>query len=341
MVNVAVVGLGFMGVTHIKSYLKLPHARLAAICDAVRLPDNGDFSTISGNIPGWEPLKLDMTGVKATKDLNELLADPGIDVIDLCVPTPTHPKLATLALRAGKHVVCEKPLARTSALCREIVAAAEAAPGYFIPAMCMRFWPGWAWLKEAIADGRYGAVKAARFRRVGEAPAWGREGYFNGAASGGALLDLHIHDVDFVQYLFGRPKAVFAQGFTHYSGAIDHVMAQYTVECGASVSAEGSWMMGDGHGFHMGYTVIFERATADFDLGRGADALKLFEQGRGARVVAPESGDGYIGELGYLVDCIQQRRAPQRVTARDGLSAVEICEAEEQSIRTGQVVALA
>ena len=100
-------------------------------------------------------------------------------------------------------------------------------------------------------------------------------------------------------------------------------------------------MMGEGFGFHMGYTVIFEGAMADYDLGRGTDALKLFEKGKGARVVAPEPGDGYLGELGYMLDCIEQKRAPRRVTAQDGLSAVEICEAEEQSIRTGQVVALA
>jgi predicted dehydrogenase len=341
MVNVAVVGLGFMGVTHLKAYLQLKHARLAAICDAVRLPVDGDFSTISGNIPGWEPLKLDMSGIRATKDLNDLLADPAIDLIDLCVPTPTHPKLATLALRAGKHVVCEKPLARTAALAREILAAAAQARGYFMPAMCMRFWPGWSWLKTAIADQTYGPVQAARFRRVGEPPAWGREAYFNGAASGGALLDLHIHDTDFVQFLFGRPKAVFSQGFTYYSGAIDHVVTQYTVASGASVSAEGSWMMGEGFGFNMAYTVIFERATADYDLSRGAEALKVFEKGKGARVVPPEAGDGYIGELGYMIDCIEHRRAPRQVTAQDALSAVEICEAEDESIRTGRVVPLA
>lgn len=340
MVNVAVVGLGFMGVTHLKAWLKLRHARVAAICDAVRLPENGDFSTISGNFATGEPLKLDVSQVKATKDLNELLADPAVDLIDLCVPTPIHVKLATLALRSGKHVVCEKPLARTSAQAREILAVAQESRGYFIPAMCMRFWPGWAWLKEAVADGRYGQVKAARFRRVGEPPAWGREAYFNGAASGGALLDLHIHDVDFVQYLFGRPQAVYAQGFTFHSGAIDHVVAQYTVASGASVSAEGSWMMSDGFGFNMAYTVIFERATADYDLARGAEALKLFEQGKGARVVPPEPGDGYIGELGYMTDCIEQRRPPARVTGQDGLSAVEICEAEDESIRTGKPVAL-
>jgi predicted dehydrogenase len=269
-----------------------------------------------------------------------LLADPSIELIDLCVPTPAHGKLAILALKAGKHVVCEKPLARHSAQAREIVEVANQARGYFLPAMCMRFWPGWSWLKTAIEEETHGRVKAARFRRVGEPPAWGREGYFNGAASGGALLDLHIHDADFVQFLFGRPRAVYSQGFSFYSGAIDHVLTQYTVANGASVSAEGSWMMGDGFGFHMEYTVNFERATADFDSRRGAGALKIFEQGKGARVVPLEPGDGFIGELGYMIGCIEQRRAPARVTVQDALSAVEICEAEEESIRTGRPVTL-
>lgn len=340
MVNVAVVGLGFMGVTHLKAYQKLKHARIAGICDAARLPADGDFSKIVGNLGGGEPLRLDPAGVKATRDVGELLADPAIDLIDLCVPTPAHVALATAALRAGKHVVCEKPLARTAAQAREIVEAARTARGYFMPAMCMRFWPGWSWLKEAVTQGTYGAVKAARFRRVGEPPTWGREAYFNGANSGGALLDLHIHDVDFVQFLFGRPKSVYSRGFSHYSGAIDHVVTQYDVAGGATVSTEGSWMMGEGFGFHMAYTLVFERATADFDLGRGEQALKIYETGKGARVVPPEAADGYLGELGYMVDCIEQRRPPARVTAQDGLSAVEICEAEDESIRTGRVVAL-
>jgi predicted dehydrogenase len=341
MVNVAVVGLGFMGATHLKAYLKIKNARLVAICDALRLPVDGDFSTIGGNLPGADPLKLDMTGIKATQDLAEVLADPAVDLVDLCVPTPAHVELATRTLAAGKHVVCEKPLARHAADARRITEAAARARGYFIPAMCMRFWPGWAWLKDAVAQETYGRARAARFRRMSEPPAWGRAGYFNGAQSGGALLDLHIHDVDFVQYVFGRPTAVYSQGFTFYSGAIDHVVTQYTVASGAAVSAEGSWMMSDGFGFNMAYTVIFERATADYDLSRGPDALKIFEQGQGVRVVPPEPGDGYLGELGYMIDCIENQRPPDRVTARDGLSAVEICDAEEESIRTGRIVPLA
>lgn len=96
-------------------------------------------------------------------------------------------------------------------------------------------------------------------------------------------------------------------------------------------------MMSPGHGFNMAYTVIFERATADFDLSRGAEALRVFEPGCGGRTVPLETGDGYIHELTYLVNCLREGRAPTRVTLQDALSAVEICEAEERSIRSGRL----
>jgi predicted dehydrogenase len=339
MINIGIVGLGFMGVTHIKAYPKIPGACVAAICDAYRLPADGDLSSF-GNVGDPDPVKLDMNQVKAFKDLKDLLALPEIDLVDLCVPTPAHPPLAIAALKSGKHVICEKPLARTAALAREIVAAAEQAKGFFIPAMCLRFWPEWAWLKQAIDSGVYGKALDARFRRVGEPPGWGQENFLNGAKSGGALLDLHIHDTDVVQFCFGRPRSVYSAGYSKVSGAIDHVVTQYRVASGAVVHAEGSWGMSSGFGFNMSYTVNFENATADYDLSRGADALKLFEKGQPPRTIQCEGSDGYVGELTYMLECIRSARPPTILTARDGLSAVEICEAEEQSIRSGQIVTL-
>jgi len=340
MINVAVVGLGFMGVTHLKTYRNIPNARVTGLCDAVRLPVDGVLAAAGGNIGSADTLSFDMSRVKATHDLNELLADPAIDLIDICVPTLIHPQLAIAALKAGKHVICEKPLARTAAAAREIAAAAATAKGFFMPAMCIRFWPAYAWLKQAIDEQHYGRVLAARFRRVSEPPAWGREHFFDGAKSGGAILDLHIHDADFVQFCFGRPTAVFAQGFSHYSGAIDHVVAQYQVAGGAAVSAEGGWVMGAGHGFEMAYTIIFENATLDFNSTRDAEALRLFAKDQAPRTIALPPGDGYLAELSYMIDCIANGRAPVTVTAGDGASAVEICEAEGESIRSGKVVAL-
>lgn len=340
MINVGVVGMGFMGVTHIKAYRKLPGVNVGAICDAVRLPLDGDLSKVSGNLNDKDPVKLDMTKVKAYKDLKDLLADPDIHLIDLCVPTQVHVPLTTMSLRAGKHVVCEKPLARNSTQAQQIADEAAKAKGYFMPAMCMRFWPEWAWLRKAVQENRYGKALVARFRRLSEPPAWGRETYFKGEISGGALLDLHIHDTDFVQFCFGRPKSVTSRGFTLYSGAIDYVSTQYEVASGTIVSAEGGWVMTEGFGFHMSYIVNFENATADFDISRGAEALKVYEKGKAPQVIKCEGVDGYVGELGHMVECIAQGKPPYLVTAQDGLSSVQICEAEEKSIKEGKPVSL-
>lgn len=336
-VNVGIVGLGFMGLTHIKSYLQLPGARIVAVCDAVRLPVNGVLAGVSGNVTGSDAIDLGKD-VRVYRKLEELLADGGVDLVDLCVPTPLHVPQTVAALAAGKHVICEKPLARTTTQAREIVQAAAQAKGFFMPAMCIRFWPGWSWLKELSERNTYGKILAARFRRVSAPPGWSRDSYFKGGDSGGALLDMHIHDSDFVQFLFGRPKSVFATGLSRFSGAIDHVVTQYEVAGGAIVYAEGSWLLT--HGFGMSYTVHFERATLDFDSARGADALQLSEEGQLPRVVKPEGVDGYVEELRHLITSIQSGRPPTIVTAQDGLSAVEICEAEERSVATRQSVSL-
>jgi predicted dehydrogenase len=338
-VNVAVVGLGFMGVTHLRAYQSIRGARILAVCDSVRQPVNGVIPGVGGNIHGADALDLGKN-LRAYTRIEDLLGDPEVDLVDLCVPTPLHVPLAVAALKAGKHVVCEKPLARDTAAARKIVDAARKSKGFLMPAMCMRFWPGWSWLREAVNDGRYGKVLAARFRRVSESPAWSKGSYLDGGKSGGALLDLHIHDSDFVQFLFGMPKSVFASGITRLSGAIDHVVAHYEVACGAVVSAEGSWLMSQGHGFSMGYTINFENATVDFDSARGADALKIFEEKRKPRVVRTKGPDGYGGELRHVIESIQAGTPPTIVTPTDALNAVRICEAEEKSIKTGKPVRL-
>ena len=337
-VRIGIVGLGFMAATHLKACRHVPGATVTALCNPSGRHLDGDFSNVAGNIGDKDPIKLDMANVKAYRSFQDLLADPNVDAIDICSPTSSHPELALAALKAGKHVLCEKPLARTSKEAKAMVAEAEKATTFFMPAMCIRFWPEWAWVRQAMVEGHYGRVLSARFRRVAEPPGWGS--FLDGAKSGGALLDLHIHDTDFVQHCFGKPVSVLSTGYTKISGAIDHVVTQYQVTNGSIVSAEGAWAMTKGFGFNMSFTVNFERATADYDSARGAEALKLFEEGRDPRIVSCEGGDGYIGEIKHFVDSIRNNRRPTIVTPQDGLRSVEICEAEERSVRTGQIVIL-
>jgi predicted dehydrogenase len=337
-VNIAVVGLGFMGVTHLRAYQQVESAKIVAVCDAVRLPVNGVLQGVAGNIKKSDDINLGKE-VKVYRTLEEVLANPQVALVDLCTPTPLHPEQAIAALKAGKYVLCEKPIARTSAAAREILRVEESAAGFLMPAMCMRFWPGWSWLKQVVEDKRFGKVLAARFRRISEMPGWSKQGtYSAGSDLGGALFDLHIHDTDFIQFLFGRPGSVFSTGVAGAGGSINHVVTQYIYPGGPAVYAEGGWLLTKG--FNMGYTLHCERATLDFDLARGADAVQVIEEGKAPRSLAGDGPDGYGEEVRYVVDCAKSSRRPSIVTARDGLTALEICEAEEKSFKTGQVVEL-
>lgn len=337
MTRIGIIGLGFMGRVHYDTYSKLPEARVVAVCDADPKRAAGDLSDTWGNVDKGATRQLPMDRIKGTTDIKELFANPEVDVIDVCLPTPAHVEIVTAALATGKHVLCEKPLARTSADARTIADAAAKARGLFMPAMCMRFWPEWEWLKAAVDDGRYGRALSAIFRRVGSTPA----GWFcNGQLSGGALLDLHVHDTDFVYHLFGRPTRVSSTGHVGKSGEIDHVVTQYQYASGpASVTAEGSWAAAEGFGFRMQYTVHFERATADFDLGRKEGALSVSGDGKAHPIEVP-TRDGYAGELAYFIECVKTGKKPTRVTAEDAVAGLQIVEAEKKSIETGQPVAV-
>ena len=339
MARIGIIGLGFMGRVHYDTYSKLPEAQVVAVCDADPKRAAGDLSDTWGNVDKGATRQLPMDRIKGTCDWKELLANPDVEIIDICLPTPTHVEIATAALATGKHVICEKPLARTSADARTIAAAAAEARGMFMPAMCMRFWPEWEWLKTAVDEGRYGKTLSAVFRRVGSTPA----GWFrNGQLSGGALLDLHVHDTDFVYHLFGRPANVFSRGHVGKSTEIDHVVTQYQYgpDGPASVTAEGSWAAAEGFGFRMQYTVHFEQATAEFDFGRKEGApLMVYADGKAQPIELPKR-DGYAGELAYFIECVRTGRKPTRVTAEDAVAGLQIVEAEKRSIETGQPVAV-
>lgn len=337
MINVGIVGLGYMASMHIKAWRQVEGANILAICNPSGRNLDGDLSAVFGSRSGSDALKLDMSKIRAYSDYAAMLADPEIDIIDICSPTWAHHDQATSALASGVHVLLEKPVARTTKEARRIVEASGHASHFLMPAMCLRFWPEWQFLKQVIDDRRYGRVLAARFRRVGPPPAWGKTHFHDGIKSGGALLDLHIHDVDFINWCFGKPKRLYATGYSKFSGSIDHVVTQYEVASGVSVHAEGGWAMTQGFEFNMSYTANFEKATIDYDVARGPEAvLRIYEEGKEPVTRKASETDGYLGEIRYFVDAVRNNKAPTIVTAADGLAAIEVCEAEEMSIKLRQ-----
>jgi predicted dehydrogenase len=333
-VNIGIIGLGFMGRMHYDTYSKVSGAQVVAVCDSDARRASGDLTGGWGNLAGATTQRLPMDRIKGYTDIAKFLADPNVHVVDVCLPTPAHLDVVSAALAAGKHVICEKPLALTSEEAEKIAAAADSAAGLFMPAMCMRFWAEWEWLRGVVQSGKYGKVKSAVFRRLGVVP----QGWFrNGKLSGGGIVDLHIHDVDFVYSLFGTPSTVYATGYTGPTGEIDHVVGQYRYEsgpaAGAIVAAEGGWTQADGFGFRMQYLVNFEQATADFDIGR-KPTLQVHKDGK-SETIETSGRDGYVGELTYFLECVRAGKKPEIVTAADAVAGLKIVEAEKRSIASG------
>lgn len=341
MINVGVVGLGMMGQMHLASWSGMKGVRVLMVADSDAKRAAGDFSGSWSNIEGGAK-SIDFSKITGTTDPMEVIHSDEIDLVDICVPTPFHKDLALAAAKAGKHVLCEKPLARTLADARRVVKASEKSSGFFMPAMCIRFWPEWAWLKKAVEKGTYGRVISAEFSRVGSMP----PGWFgNGEWSGGGILDLHLHDTDFVNYVFGTPEAVTSGGWVGPTGCVDHVHTHYHYGDGPVVTAVGSWAASPTMPFDMSYRVIFENASVDFQLGREAPLMLYRNPGGKGKAPEPKAvkvagGDGYKAQMAYLAKCIRTKTAPTVVTPTEAAESMRIVEAESRSVLTGKRVKL-
>ena len=209
MLRIGIVGLGFMGKMHFRCYNSLNNVEIIAICDAdtSRLQDT---SGVACNISGAED-DLDLRNIALYSELPKMLAEIELDALSIASPTFLHASQTIEALNAGVHVFCEKPMALNSGDCREMAEVAKQSGKTLQIGHCIRLWPEYVQAKEIIDSQKYGKVLAATFQRLSLTPTWSWDNCFlDGKRSGGAMLDLHIHDADYVHYVFGMPKEVFS-----------------------------------------------------------------------------------------------------------------------------------
>ncbi len=338
-IGVGVIGLGFIGARHVRAFAAADAAGLAntlvAVCDADPARRAG-LETGEGNLgPSARGAPLfDARAVAGHERAEALIADPGVDLVCICTWTDSHVPLALAALEAGKHVLVEKPVALRPDEAARLAAAAAARPAQVcMPALCMRFWPGWDWLAQAVRDGRHGAVRAATFRRLSPAPRWGRTFYDDEARSGGALFDLHVHDADFVRACFGGTRLAAA------TGSVRHVLAEYRCERVAGrVLAEGGWLDAPDAEFSMSYTVEFDELVAHWSFG---SEPRLTLRRPGATEVVPLAPlTGYDGEVRALLGALHGRPpapgAPDpRAMIGEMVGLTELLCAEREALAAG------
>ena len=344
-IKVGLIGLGFMGTTHLGIYRQLPGVKVVGLADTDPAKRAGDVSKVVGNIGDGSGSRIDLTGVKTYSDAMEMIAEKDLDIIDICVPTPDHCKYAVAALKAGKNVFCEKPVCRTVDQMRELREAVRSARGFFNVGMCVRAWPEYHHAWELVTSGALGKVKSALFRRLSpsvDGNAW-ENWYMREARSGGAVLDLHLHDTDFVCHLFGRPTAVQSSGIRALvsDSGIDHVITSYRYPDGKLVTCEGGWGAAKGVPFEMSFQIICEKATIKLD----ASGYHIYHAD--GTVTAPElnCGDlptGWHQELNYFVNCVRDNVKPDRYQTPDSVfEAFQVVMAEIKSVDSGKTVEVA
>ncbi|MGC9399974.1 MAG: Gfo/Idh/MocA family protein [Anaerolineae bacterium] len=333
MLKVGLLGLGMMGSTHASHYLRHPHARLVAVAD--RDPQRLAFDeAVLGNLQ-LEEIDVDLSDVARYAEADDLIAQADVDVVDVCLPTYEHARFAIKALEAGRHVLCEKPMALTVAEADAMLAAADKGDRTLMVAQCIRFWPEYKNLRRLVQEGTCGALLSLNMYRIGGAPGWSRDWYFDAARSGGAILDLHIHDVDYVNYLLGLPDAIQAVGHKHGQRGYDVVHACYSYADGPQVHLHAGWSNAQ-IPFTMGFEAWFERAFLRFDLHQ-APTLQLFDDPDDVnmRPLDVEPENAYYNEIDYFLDCVAHGRLPQQcppASARDSVALVhrEIAAIEER-----------
>ena len=311
-VRVGIVGFGFMGRQHLNCYRALRGVRVAAICDSdkARLKSSGK---IAGNIGG--DTALDLGDVAIYTDFEKMLAEQKLDAVSITLPTFMHRDFTVKALESGLHVLCEKPMAMDVEQCEDMIAAAKTNKRILQIGHCIRFWPEYAKTKQIVDSGKYGDVLAASFRRVGAVPGWSWKNWLiHAKQSGGAIMDLHIHDTDYIQYLFGLPEAVRSEGAIGPSGGFDYVATQYVYKNNKVVSAEGGFVMSPDFKFEMSFVISLEKATIVYDC-RHTPTLQVYLARGGCITPKIESGDGWSREIAHFVKKVKGTKTPDIITS--------------------------
>ena len=332
MINVGLIGIGGMGRMHFDCYRNNPGAKIHAICDRSEAKLRGDWSDISLNLdPDAKVEPVDLSGVETYTEFEQMLADPAIDVIDICLPTPLHAKMTIAALRAGKHVLCEKPMAMNAAECVQMEAVANETGRQLMIGQCLRYWPEYVIAQQGIASGEWGRVLSAHFHRSADVPGNSFEGWMaKGEQSGGAVLDMHIHDVDAALWWFGAPDSIEADGviFRDLPLSCDAI---WRYNDGPVVTLHGSWDP-NGAPFRMAFRVVMERASIVYDTATGV--FQLWQNNVARELKAPDTL-AYQAEIDDFIDCLQTGRQLERVTPAASRLAVEITRREMAMIKAG------
>ena len=333
--KVAIIGFGGIARTHYAGYQNFKREgtpiRLVAVCDV----DSEKFDS---------PIKINIDGGKNTldesirryTDVDSLIENEDFDMADVCLPTYLHKEYSVKLLKAGKHVLCEKPMALSGEESEEMIAASRESGKSLMIAQCLRFSPEYLYLKECIKDGRFGKLKNIYMERKSAQPRWGFEHWFeNTDKCGGCILDMHVHDVDMARFLLGEPYAVSVISYdATVRWAVENSRLYYK---DTMVVIDGSWDESATCSFRAGYRARFENATVMTENG----GVKVYPDKGEPFVPETRKVNIYGEEIRYFANTILNNTENDRNPPESACATVKLIEKMRESAdKNGEIVYL-
>ncbi len=327
--KVGIVGVGFMGTTHASAWAETPATIVGFTAET---PEEAD-------------VLAKRYGTKIYSSLDEML--PNVDVVDICSPTHLHHDMALKAAAAGKHIVCEKPLARTTKQAQEVVTACRKAGVQLLVGHVVRFFPEYALAQAAVQEGQIGKPAVIRLQRGSYRPKKPVGNWFlDEVKSGGILMDLMIHDYDYARWVAGEVESVSARRVTelHLEAPVDYGLVILSHRSGALSHIAGSWAYPPPT-FRTHLEIAGERGLIEFDSDDTAPIQNLILKTAGSNAPdvalpsSPMNESPYTAQIKEFYRALAEGKIA-RVSATDGLAAVQIAEAALESAHSGQPVKL-
>lgn len=345
MINVGIAGIGFMGWIHYLAYQRIRGVRVAAICEQDKKRLAGDWRDIQGNF-GPRGEKVDVSQMARYESLDDLVADRHLDLIDVCLPPAAHPAAAIQALKSGKHVFCEKPMALTTADCRRMVQSAERADRLLMIGHVLPMFPEYAHAYKLINSGKYGKLIGGHFKRVISDPLWLKD-FYDPQRVGGPLLDLHIHDAHLIRLLFGMPTSLVSQGRMR-GEVVEFCNTMFRFDDPSLVvSATSGVINQQGRPFTHGFEIYLEKATLLFEFsvlgGEGVTLMPLTildPKGKAVRAKLAEHDEisPFVGEIKEVLKSVKSG-TPSAILGGDlARDAIILCHKQTDSVRKARPV---
>jgi predicted dehydrogenase len=338
-VRVAITGFGFMGKTHYTRYQKIEGVEVSAICDLNSSTFEADKLESTGNIDTLSGEALDLHNVTTYGDYSTLLAKGGFDVVDICLPSYMHQQHVIDALDAGYHVFCEKPIALSNEGAQRILAKVGQSDRCFGVGHSARYSPAYVQTKKTIDAGTYGRLRYAEFRRFSAPPAWAWDNWIvYKERSGGAALDIHIHDVDMILYLFGHPKNIKSAGLKNPDGNISQISTVYSYD-NKLVTSTGGWICSKSFGFRSSALFVLEEATIELDSTKQNKATVFPDDGE-SFALELSAEDGYYYELMDFINYVATGKHSGVVTPTSSAESLRLCLEEIKSAEEDRQISI-